>query len=70
MESVHAHYIACAFSRFAHAWRRGFCTLVHSFATGSGVFVGLLGVAYYAKIHNITYFILVQIGVGMFEVRP
>lgn len=40
------------------------------FATGSGVFVGLLGVAYYAEIHNITYFILVQIGVGMFEVRP
>ena len=37
---------------------------------GSGVFVGLLGVAYYAEIHNITYFILVQIGVGMFEVRP
>lgn len=35
---------------------------------GSGVFVGLLGVAYYGKIHNITYFILVQIGVGIFEV--
>ncbi|CAI8026915.1 Glucose-6-phosphate exchanger SLC37A2, partial [Geodia barretti] len=34
---------------------------------GSGVFVGLLGVAYYGKIHNITYFILVQIGVGVFE---
>ena len=29
-ESVHAHCIACAFSRFAHAWRRGSCTLVHS----------------------------------------
>ena len=29
-ESAHAHCIACAFSRFAHAWRQGFCTLVHS----------------------------------------
>lgn len=35
---------------------------------GSGVFVGLLGVAYYAQIHSITYFILIQIGVGVFEV--
>ena len=26
--------------------------------------------AYYAQIHNITYFILVQIGVGVFEVSP
>ena len=36
---------------------------------GSGVFVGLLGVAYYGNIHNITYFILVQIVVGVFEVK-
>ena len=41
---------------------------IHTLLVGSGVFVGLLGVAYYAKIHNITYFILVQIGVGVFEV--
>jgi hypothetical protein len=34
---------------------------------GSGVCVGLLGVAYYAQIHNIAYFILVQIVVGVFE---
>ena len=31
--------------------------------------VGLLGVAYYAQIHNIAYFIVVQIAVGVFEVR-
>lgn len=36
---------------------------------GSGVFVGLLGVAYFAEIHHIAYFIVVQIGVGVFEVR-
>ena len=41
---------------------------IHTLLVGSGVFVGLLGVAYYGKIHNITYFILVQIGVGVFEV--
>ena len=35
---------------------------------GSGVFVGLLGVAYYAEIHHIAYFIVVQIFVGVFEV--
>ena len=36
--------------------------------SGSGVFVGLLGVAYYAEIHHIAYFIVVQIFVGVFEV--
>ena len=35
---------------------------------GSGVFVGLLGVAYYAEVHHIAYFIVVQIFVGVFEV--
>ena len=35
---------------------------------GSGVFVGLLGVAYYTEIHHIAYFIVVQIFVGVFEV--
>ena len=33
-ESAHAHYIAHAFSRFVHMWRRGFCTLMHSFFIG------------------------------------
>ena len=37
--------------------------------TGSGVFVGLLGVAYYAEIHHISYFIVIQIFVGIFEVK-
>ena len=37
---------------------------------GSGVFVGLLGVAYYAEIHHLAYFIVVQIFVGIFEVCP
>ena len=36
--------------------------------TGCGVFVGLLGVAYYANIHTIAYFIVVQVFVGVFEV--
>ena len=35
---------------------------------GSGIFVGLLGVAYYAEIHHIAYFIVIQIFVGVFEV--
>lgn len=35
---------------------------------GSGVFVGLLGVAYFADIHHIAYFVVVQIFVGVFEV--
>ena len=42
--------------------------LVSTTAAGSGVFVGLLGVAYYAEIHHIAYFIVVQIFVGVFEV--
>ena len=29
VESTHAHCIARVFSRFTHAWRQGFCTLVH-----------------------------------------
>ena len=33
-----------------------------------GVFVGLLGVAYYAEIHHVAYFVVVQIFVGIFEV--
>ena len=40
----------------------------YMFLAGSGICVGLLGVAYYAQIHSITYFIIVQIGVGVFEV--
>ena len=36
--------------------------------TGSGIAVGLLGVIYYAEIHHIAYFIVIQILVGMFEV--
>ena len=35
---------------------------------GSGIFVGLLGMAQFAKIHTIVYFIIVQIAVGIFEV--
>ena len=35
---------------------------------GSGVFVSLLGVAYYANVHHLAYFIFVQIFVGIFEV--
>lgn len=35
---------------------------------GGGVFIGLLGVAYYAEIHHIAYFVVVQIFVGVFEV--
>lgn len=35
---------------------------------GCGVFVGLLGVAYYAEIHHLVYFIMIQIFVGIFEV--
>lgn len=34
---------------------------------GSGVFVGLLGVAYYIEMHHISYFIVIQIFVGIFE---
>ena len=34
------------------------------------MFVGLLGVAYFADIHHIAYFIVVQIFVGAFEVSP
>ena len=36
---------------------------------GSGVMVGLLGLAYYLEIHQIAYFIIVQLLVGIFEVR-
>ena len=36
--------------------------------TGSGIFVGLLGVAYFSEIHHIAYFIVIQIFVGIFEV--
>ena len=35
---------------------------------GCGVFVGLLGVAYYAQVHHLVYFIMIQIFVGIFEV--
>ena len=38
------------------------------FLEGSGVFVGLLGVAYYAGVHHIAYFVVVQIFVGVFQV--
>ena len=48
-----------------HLWWPVF--LLHAF-TGCGVFVGLLGVAYYAKIHTIAYFIVVQVFVGIVEV--
>ena len=36
---------------------------------GSGIFVGLLGVAYFANIHNLAYYVIVQIFVGIFEVK-
>ena len=45
-----------------------FCMKIICSFAGSGVFVGLLGIAYFAEIHNITYFIVVQIAVGVFEV--
>ena len=32
------------------------------------MFVGLLGVAYYAEIHYLVYFIMIQLFVGIFEV--
>ena len=35
---------------------------------GSGVFVGMLGVAYFADIHHLAYYIVIQIFVGVFEV--
>uniref|UniRef100_A0A1X7TVC1 Major facilitator superfamily (MFS) profile domain-containing protein n=1 Tax=Amphimedon queenslandica TaxID=400682 RepID=A0A1X7TVC1_AMPQE len=35
--------------------------------TGSGLFVGLLGIAYFADIHNLTYYVITQIFVGIFE---
>ncbi len=35
---------------------------------GCGVFVSLLGVAYYASIHHLVYFVMIQIFVGIFEV--
>lgn len=43
--------------------------LLLSSTLGSGVFVGLLGVTYFAQIHHIAYFIVVQIFVGVFQVR-
>ena len=36
---------------------------------GSGVFVGLLGVAYFADIHHLAYYVVVQVFVGIFEVK-
>lgn len=39
-----------------------------SLFAGCGVLVGLLGVSYFANIHFLPYFIIVQIFVGIFEV--
>lgn len=39
-----------------------------SFLIGSGIATGLLGVAYYAHIHHLYYFIIVQILGGMMQV--
>ena len=39
-----------------------------SIILGSGIFVGLLGVAYFGDIHSIEYFLIIQIFVGVFEV--
>ena len=36
---------------------------------GSGIFVILFGSAYFGHFHCYPYFIMVQIGVGVFEVR-
>ena len=36
---------------------------------GSGIGTGLLGVAYFAKIHHLYYFILVQLLNGMLQVH-
>ena len=46
------------------------CVAYNKIATfvGCGVFVGLLGVAYYAQVHHLVYFIMIQIFVGIFEV--
>ena len=38
-ESAHAHCIARAFSRFAHAWHRGFYTLVQPSRANGPIFV-------------------------------
>ena len=43
------------------------CTRGSLFA-GCGVLVGLLGVSYFANVHFLPYFIIVQIFVGIFEV--
>jgi sugar phosphate permease len=34
---------------------------------GSGIFVGLLGVGYFGNVHQLAYFIIIQIVVGIFE---
>ena len=44
-------------------------SMLHIPTVGSGIFVGLLGMAQFAKIHMIVYFVIVQIAVGIFEVN-
>ena len=41
-----------------------------SFLTGSGIAVSLLGVAYFANIQHLAYFIVVQILSGIMQVWP
>ena len=44
--------------------------MLHSHFPGSGIFVCLLGVAYFANIHKLYYFIIVQIFGGALQVSP
>ena len=39
------------------------------FLLGCGLFVGLLGVSYFVGIHVLPFFIIVQVFVGIFEVK-
>ena len=40
-----------------------------SYPTGNGVLVGMLGVAYFANIHSLAYFVIFQLLAGMLSVR-
>ena len=40
-----------------------------SCSTGNGILVGMLGVAYFANIHSLAYFVIFQLLAGMLSVR-
>ena len=64
----HTSYVPSSPTIF-HNYANAALQIISLLYSGSGVFVGLLGVAYYAQIHHIAYFVVVQIFVGVFEVR-